>query len=352
MLTVALVCSGGILIILRLLHDILSSNLEADLRWSAIRDGTLVAGAALGAPFIAWRTLLFARQTQIEEERQSSDIFLQAVALLGKYRAPKRLSEPQGSETTETAEPDVEVRVGAIYAISRLSGSNSIYYWQTIETLTSYVKGNAAPPRDYLDPETIMQIGEMRANNDVEGVRQKFRETQDDILEFQNDPEYPREDIQAALNTIAGRESTFLRAQSFSRRIRFKGACLQRADLRNAQLRAASLQHVRAEGADFRGAILEDADLYSARLDGAYFGAARFSGANLCSAILNGAEFEMMTEKEIFKALNEAFGDEWTILPNGIDRPKHWKGRHNKWQDVYGGWRSWRKSRGLPVHFQ
>lgn len=156
-----------------------------------------------------------------------------------------------------------------------------------------------------------------------------------------------RSDLAAALDIVSGREGGAQRNEAV-RRIRFKRANLQRADLRLAKLRNSSLQFVRLDGADLRDADLSGADLYRARLDGAYLDQANINGANLCSSVLIGVDYGDDATR-FYRALNNAFGDEFTVLPNGIDRPPHWAEALTRWQDVYLRWKLWREGRGTPV---
>ncbi|MEM0942728.1 MAG: pentapeptide repeat-containing protein [Pseudomonadota bacterium] len=134
------------------------------------------------------------------------------------------------------------------------------------------------------------------------------------------------------------------------RRANMHGAFLAGADLRSARIEGADLGFARLEGADLKRAgmegaslfeaRLEGADLRNARMEGAGLGFARMAGANLIGADLkftNLRDWSIaraslrsvdFTGAEHFtqEALNSAFGDEETVLPEGLNRPCHWSG--------------------------
>ncbi|WP_431923872.1 pentapeptide repeat-containing protein [Amycolatopsis tucumanensis] len=108
-----------------------------------------------------------------------------------------------------------------------------------------------------------------------------------------------------------------LRASELARGKRGKnrrGADLIGAKLRGADLRAANLRGAYLIGADLRRADLRQADLRQADLIGA-----DFRGANLAGADLTGSLF--LTQAQV----NAAQGDGATRLPEGLDRPAHWR---------------------------
>ncbi len=87
------------------------------------------------------------------------------------------------------------------------------------------------------------------------------------------------------------------------------GANLSGAILFDAYLFDSILVETNLGGADLRGANLDNAFLYDANL----------SGADLSGADLSGARD--LTQEQIN---NTARGDEYTILPEGLEPPSHW----------------------------
>ncbi|AFZ61440.1 pentapeptide repeat-containing protein [Anabaena cylindrica FACHB-243] len=102
------------------------------------------------------------------------------------------------------------------------------------------------------------------------------------------------------------------------------GANLTKAILTNAMLDSAMLDSAILADAFLLNANLTEANLARANLTGADFTGADLTGATLIKANLTGADFARakgLTSEQIQLAI----GDEKTILPENIERPKHWK---------------------------
>ena len=90
----------------------------------------------------------------------------------------------------------------------------------------------------------------------------------------------------------------------------FKGAILERADLRKTMLESANLQGVNLRGSNLQGANLSGANLLGADLSGANLSGANLSGANLSGAILDGVIIHdaiftnAIINQELKKAIN------------------------------------------------
>src|SRR5215204_5490480 len=102
-----------------------------------------------------------------------------------------------------------------------------------------------------------------------------------------------------------------------------QGANLQRASLYEANLigaylQEANLQEAYLQGANLQEAYLQEAYLQEANLEGADLQEADLQGAYLQGAKLRGAQNLIQGQVE------QAFGDDDTTLPVGIDRPKSW----------------------------
>jgi hypothetical protein len=96
-----------------------------------VRDLGLFLGAVIGLPLLIWRERTGHRtaniaaerhekQTEADRERRITDSFTKAVELLGK--------------------PELEVRLGAIYALERIARESKRDHWPIMETLTAYVR--------------------------------------------------------------------------------------------------------------------------------------------------------------------------------------------------------------------
>ncbi|PMB53568.1 hypothetical protein CEN39_03715 [Fischerella thermalis CCMEE 5201] len=175
------------------------------------------------------------------EEKQITERFSQAVGFLGK--------------------PELEVRLGRIYALERISRDSQKDYWQIIEILTAYVRTKAP-----------LQNNSNRLNDE---------EVKEHDIPI---------DIQAVLTILKRRNSELVSADLQQAKLgcaQLQGANLKRANLRQAKLMVAQLQSIKLNGKKVRKTNLEDADLRESDFSGA-----NLTNANLARANLVGAVFE------------------------------------------------------------
>lgn len=140
-----------------------------------VRNTLLAVAALIGVPFLIWRTLIAAKQTNISREGHYTALFTKAVEQLGADKVVKRrdfkehydrdadgnaLKRADGSviaKESETGEivgeyvsyevttTNYEVRLGAIYALERIAQDSDRDAWPIYLTLCAYVQNNAQP---------------------------------------------------------------------------------------------------------------------------------------------------------------------------------------------------------------
>jgi hypothetical protein len=264
--------------------------------------------ALLSGLYFTWRTL------QVNREGQITDRFTRAIDQLGKVEGSQKL---------------FEIRVGGIYALERIARESEEDYWPIMEILTAYVRQNAPLPPEAGQERTEDATDEQRA---MEGSRGKSEATE---------PSAPDPDIQAIM-TILRRSSRSYR-EGEPKRLDLSKTNLTRADLSEANLTRANLFGADLSGANLSGANLLGANLLGANLLGAnllsanlweahlplahFFRAnlrANLSGADLFGADLSGAQ--NLTQKQ----LEDANGDENTVLPPHFEPPAHWDVKTNE----------------------
>jgi len=222
---------------------------------------TLVAGLA-----IAGVTLLrhFA-QTDADRQRRITDSFSKATEQLGSDK--------------------IEVRLGGIYTLERISKESADDYWTVMETLAAFVRERASWQ------ETARRVSELayflwqeagrpdgRAD---EHWRQAVRTTE---------RTEPPTDIAAVLTVIRRRDpANYEREKQIGWEFDLTGTDLRGADLLEVHLDGANLREAHLDGAYLGGAHLDRANLRAAHLDGAYLEGAHLDGAYLREAHLAGA---------------------------------------------------------------
>jgi hypothetical protein len=215
--------------------------------------------------YFTWRRARAGDATvRVMEQGHITDRYTKAIEQLGK---------------TDGTTPNIEVRLGAIYALERLALDSPRDHWTIMEVLTAYVRRNA--PRE---PDRPYEKGEI-----------------------------PRTDIQAVL-TVLGRRKTGNQREHFgpgtyltlmpSRLCgaNLTNASLQNADLENVNLQGASLWGAKLQGAALRDANLEQADCKNAKFAGTFFTRTRLGDANIEDADFRGAR--ELTIEQIQSARN------------------------------------------------
>ena len=249
------------------------------------------------------------RTTNAAEQGLITDRINTAVTGLGVEKTVKQTA-PDGT-TTENTDANIDVRLGAVYALERLSQDSDRDHMQIMEILCAYIRTNAP-----WHPKTP---GPFKG---------------------------PRADIQAALTVIGRRAPDKIDLE------RNKGFWL---DLRDADLRGADLQDGDFEQAwfyhsNFQLAVLSRTNLKGADLD----------EANLSRAYLNKTRFDAKTDLEdttfdkarVFKTdfsktsvtqmqLSQMFAGGDTSLPPGLSRPIHWRDKTLPYGEFWNAYTAW-----------
>ncbi len=203
----------------------------------------VIAGVvALLGVWFTWRRVAAAEQTaaaaesnvRVAQEGQITERFTRAIEQLGRK--------------------ELEVRLGAIYALERIARDSERDHWPVMEILTAYVR-ERSPWKDDAPPK--------------------------------KDPK-PTTDIQAVL-TVIGRRKEEHREREEQRRLNLQNVDLRGADLGSAHLERALLDEAHLEDARLGRAHLERASLFRAHLEGALLFRAHLEGALLVAAHLEGA---------------------------------------------------------------
>jgi uncharacterized protein YjbI with pentapeptide repeats len=191
---------------------------------------------------------------------------------------------------------NLELHLGGIYALERLSRDSQKDYWTTMEVLTAFVRGNSHKSIEAVAVEAEKPVA---ANDSAENAD---KDAPDEI--------YFREDILAALSVIGRREgqalekdrinlqkASFVNANLSGAKLigfdltdaNFNKANLNKADLRKATLIRTSLRQADLTDADLTGANLTEADL-TEETD--------LTNAELKDAILNEADLSFADLKD------------------------------------------------------
>ena len=230
--------------------------------WTAIVQAA--GGAALLTGLLFTARNLQATQVKLEIDRQGqlTNRFILATGQLGAE--------------LKDGQPNVEVRLGGIYALNRISKDWPKDYWPIADVLTAYVRHNARWNSSSATTSSPTTSGQRALS--LSGLLDWLTGTKRPIGEGQ-EPR-PRTDIQAIL-TVLGHSDP---PEGFNDRLKL--------DLRNTDLRGAEFWDAHLEWTDFWGAHLDGAKFWGAVLSHAKLDHAYLVGANLRAAKLDGASLE------------------------------------------------------------
>ena len=281
----------------------------------AVLLGVLVAASTV--PFALIRVWINDRTIKAAEQGLITDRINTAVTGLGVEKTVKQTA-PDG-KITENTDANIEVRLGAVYALERLSQDSDRDHIQIMEILCAYIRTNAPWDKDTDVPWDPKTPGPIKG---------------------------PRADIQAALTVIGRRWPDKIALE------RDKGFVL---DLRDADLRGADLQDGDFEQAWFYHSNSQLAVLSRTNLKGA-----DLDEANLSRAYLNKTRFDAKTDLEdttfdkarVFntdfsktsvtqKQLSQMFAGGDTSLPPGLSRPIHWRDKTLPYGEFWNAYTAW-----------
>jgi uncharacterized protein YjbI with pentapeptide repeats len=239
--------------------------------------------------YFTWRNLLVTQERlDVDRQAQITNRFTQAIGQLG-------------AELKDGA-PNLEVRLGGIYALERIARDSPRDHGTIMEVLTAYVRQNAgsrpAPvstdeaPHLRVDIQAVLTVLGRRdppaawqelARLDLRDTDLRRASLSNTVLE--NAILY-RSHLEEAILTQANLAGAGLYEAHLERAV-LDRACLRDANLIGAHLEQAHLYDGDLEGASLIGAHLEQAALFGARLAGADLLEANLSQADLTRADLS-----------------------------------------------------------------
>lgn len=183
---------------------------------------------------------------------------------------------------------NIQVRIGAIYALERIAEDSPRDHWRIMERLADFVRVKASRNEQKERSRSIPDEDIQKALT-VIGRRDSKQDPPYQTLNLSNTDirgaNLKGADLQGANFKGANLESCLFRDAELQR-ANFKGANLQQAFLTRANLKGATLFLANLKGADLSRANLQETNLYRAKLYGAFWHEAKWEGANLDEADL------------------------------------------------------------------
>ncbi|MEM7267983.1 MAG: pentapeptide repeat-containing protein [Pseudomonadota bacterium] len=291
-----------------------------------------ILGALIAAPLAIIRVTVNERQARTAEEGLITDRITKAIEQLGAEKTVKKFVD---GETKEYTQPNLEVRLGAIYALERISQDSLRDHIPIMETLCAYIRQNTnvgeakdfplGPFPDPLDDDATDEQRQIRADM-IEARRQNWS----DWLNSLGPRRPPRDDVAAILKVLSRRkQSQRDHEDAAAFHLNLARVSLQNIDLSNVDLVDANLKFARLEGANLFEARLEGANLMWAKIGRANLRAAKMDGTHLFDGNLEAAACDstqigisLLQKTDLTEViglvqsqLDAAIGDQSTKLP-------------------------------------
>ena len=208
----------------------------------------------VGGAFALFALYLTFRRVKVAEQGHITDRYTKAIEQLGALTAANK--------------PNVEVRLGAIYALERIAFDSPRDHWPVMEVLTAYVRQNAPAPAQ------IEQGTEAESKKPEKKIAKE-----------------PATEIQAIL-TVLGRRKLGHQREDKNRHLDLSYSDLDGAIFVGAHLDATSFEGAHLDGARFNNTHLEGATFVIANLEMTFFKEAHLNGAIFVGAHLDATSFE------------------------------------------------------------
>jgi Pentapeptide repeats (8 copies) len=232
--------------------------------------------AVLVGIYFAWMNL---KSTQ-EAQKATQDNQTKTLAVTNEGQITDRFTKA----IDQLGSPQLELRLGGIYALGGIANESAQYHWPIIEIPTTYIRVHA--PIKKSTEEQPSAAATLKPKSDQARTPNATPRITPKPTPAATPAPQPSPDIQAIL-TVIGR-----RVRSFEKENEHLD--LSETNLVGAKLVRAHLEDAQLSGADLIGADLRRADLSSA---------------------------PFLTQQQV----NSAYGNKATKLPPGLVMPESWK---------------------------
>lgn len=312
---------------------------------------TAILGAVVALPVTISRIGLNRRQRETAEEGLRTDRINKAVEGLGADKIVKRIScdgygntvyykDENGDEDKnrpvyeEVTEPNIEVRLGSILALSSIAENSEDDLGLVLKILSAYTVNNS--------------------NRLIDGSREEAD------YNFRKDVSKTRNDVLAALNVIRKIRKAKLNSVDLEDFI-----MLQKLSFASQTVLFEKLNNFNLQFSDFSETRFYDTVFSNSLMNLTNANGTRFHNCDLSGAILSGVEFNENTKffdttfrgavflsvdlskTDISQSqIDESYGNRSVILPERLRRPKHWNNSFDAFRTARKRWHAYQKHIG------
>lgn len=290
-----------------------------------IRSTILMLTALLGVsgiPLFIWRTKIAQSQAETARDRAYTELFTKAIEQLGAEKPAKKVivGEDQDHTTIDDYVPNIEVRIGAIFALERIMKDSEKDAASVVDTLAAYVRENCGKPTLVCEIPSPIDFESTREwLNAIQNYVGHVRSPEQGSLvararALRDQPRVNRADINTALTVIGRRPDWLKDPEKFKsqtseipdlQNVNFlgwdlrefdlswcnlSGANMQGANMLDANMQGANMSHAQMQGAELINAQMQGANMSGANMQGAYMLVANMQGVDMSYAQMQGAD--------------------------------------------------------------
>lgn len=208
---------------------------------------------------------------ELEQIRTNGNQSLQANILNLKITESKLENETFAAMLNTLASPQLEVRVGGIYALENLARTNKDFYWPVLHTLISYVKNHRS-----IDSNDKRLPYNEKIQTDIQAILNFVVEGEYDMPHTTSDSLDLSHIHLVNVDLSRGKLAYVNFEGSILENIDFNGADLTEANFRNSNLSNVHFSNADLTQSNFTNAKLTRVDFLAANLESSKFGKANF----------------------------------------------------------------------------
>lgn len=299
----------------------------------ALRELGTVILALFGAPFLIWRTVIASKQAHTAEQGLYTDRIAKAVEQIGTDKAAK-------TQNGQHNLPNIEVRIGGLFSLRRLSRDSSRDRTHIMKILNAYITSNissdAVLPHEDTDVawDNWIKSDRFVPRTDALIAVDLLSELKSDLRKLPQGSSVNSDFSQATFTKVNLPE------------IELPGSTFDYAKMAGISLSFSKLQNSVFNWSDLRAAILFEVDFSGSIFNDVTFNTSTdVEGANFLGALFTDTDLSSVEISQ--EQLNQCMGISSVTIPPNLTRPSHWIAEELEWEALKKKWLAWQKSIGF-----
>jgi uncharacterized protein YjbI with pentapeptide repeats len=264
--------------------------------------------AFIGGPFLIWRVVTShlsavaaGNQAATTRETHYTSLFTKAVEQLGSTREVIAARNPEQGAAEENTishtEANLEVRLGAIYALERIAQDSERDHWPIMEVLSAYVRNEqncGMPTLAHPIAGKGKEAPNVRPRVDIQAALTVIGRRSPERVKYEKEKGYSLDFSRASLKGVIMENGDFSDASFFACSLdfaNFNRTNLDRAKFSSATLQKTSFFSSKLNRAEFTSSKIEHAHFDNAEIQGGYFGSSTIKNTTFNYTLLSDGDF-------------------------------------------------------------